>query len=184
MKKILVYLAVICGIAACETDGNNASRFDDVIASFDMAQMDQDQFVAALTTEMLCYNGVDIYTEREGWGTEVLGLVYGWNGILCSPDGTSKYVAKYPPIAPEILSGVICTNGRWSYDQKMGEFTIDTRSDKLVARVVYFKYPRLILEGVRSGYRRYVFRWDCFFSKEDPQALLDSCTHFVDANEK
>ena len=183
MKKMLMLLAVMCCITACEDDGNNSSRFDDLITSFDLSQMDQTQFVEVLTSEMLCYNDVDIYEEGYGWGAETVGLVLGWYGILCAPDGTSKYVTKYPPIAPEIISGVVCTNGRWTYDQKMCEFTIDaSQYDKIEAKVVYFKYPRLILEGTFGKYR-YVLRWDCTFSKDDPQALLDSCTSFIDVKE-
>lgn len=181
MKKILVFLAVVCCITACEKD-NNSSRYDDLISSFDLSQMDQTQFVQALTTEVLCFNDADAYVEGFGWGCDRLGVVYGWRGILCAPDGTSNYFRISPPfIGPIEAPKVICICGQWTFDSHTSMFTIDASQDyKIEAKVVYYKYPRLILDGMLGHHGR--FRWDCFFSKEDPQALLDSCDSFVDAN--
>lgn len=181
MKHIVLLIAFACCITACEKD-NNSSRFDDLISSFDLSQMDQDQFVAALTTDMLCVNDVDIYEEGFGWGYMVDGLVFGWYGILCNPDGTSKYIATHEPriSAPEVS----CVSGKWTYNTEMGEFSVDrNRDNKIVAKVVYYQYPRVILEGIFTSVKNLRFQWDCSFSKENPQKLLDRCTIFIDVDE-
>lgn len=186
MKHIVLLIAFACCITACEKD-NNSSRFDDLISSFDLSQMDQDQFVAALTTDMLCVNDVDIYTKDQGWGALVDGGGSpGWLGILCSSDGTSKFIAEFAPTGR--LEGIYCTSGHWEYSSHTGDFIIDTFknnniTNNMKAKIVYYKYPRLILEGVRGNDSWMMYRWDCSFSKEDPQKLLDSCTIFIDVDE-
>ncbi|MBQ5638687.1 MAG: hypothetical protein IIV06_06505 [Alistipes sp.] len=166
MKKAILLMATLCCFVACERD----------------EMIDHDSFVNALTTEVLDDTDFDVYDEQWGWGIPE-GGIFGWRGIICNPDGSSKYITTWAPTG--LHEGVLCTSGRWTYDSQTRMFTIDTYryGRRIEAKVIYYKYPRVILEGRNTDQKSYLVRWDCSFRKEGAQELLDSCTLFMDADE-
>lgn len=176
MLALLALFAV-----SCENNDNTSldnAPFDDVIADFDVKEMDQAQFETALTTEVLSMNKVVIYTKEQGWGALIDGGTFGWIGLLCNTDGTSRYVFELQPTGQ--YEGIRCVNGKWSYNQATQEFTIHSSQNyKIRAKVIYYRHPRVILEGRKEAYKSYRFRWDCVFGEMDAEELLASCTDFV-----
>lgn len=180
MKRLLILLAAVIGFAACESDEQSSAPFDDVIADFDVQEMDQAQFESILVIEGMQINQLVIKYKDAKWG-DALYHPDGYNAFgkafLFYENGTSKFIDDYNPTGRK--EGVLCVTGRWSYDHQTQMLVAHkgTRA-RMIAKVLYYRHPRVILEGILEDLEDYKIRWDCTVGVENPEALLESCTIF------
>lgn len=180
MKKICFLLFAMFSFVACETDEQTPAPFDDVIADFDISEMDQVQFEQALVAGGLSVN--QWINKKEGfeWG-ERYTFPIGYDGVgdayLFYKDGTSKCIREYFPYGT--YEGIMCVTGKWSYNPQTQMLIANKTTDaRIIVKVLYYRHPRVILEGIVEDLSDNKIRMDCTIGIEDPEALLESCTIF------
>ena len=166
MKKYLLILAAALSFAACDNSEEPSAPFDDLIAGFDIAKMDQVQFVDALTSSFVEEVDGMVHMPNQGWIplAELLGrnvinyLFYADGGCwACLPFNNG-----IGPLCPPYHAQVT-----WGYDATTSELLLGETNKK---KILYYKNDRLILEhiayDVNGGKRTYRVVYQLHFGEE------------------
>lgn len=176
MKKYILILAAALGFAACDKSEVSSAPFDDIIAGFDISQMDQVAFEQLLTTDALTTHGFHFYcSDCHRWDCSLHRLIGigPSEGLILQKDGSCY--AIYDVSSTYGYEVILPLYGIWHYERESSKLTVEIKSNpgSFSCKVVYFKYPKLILEGT-GPHEGCIHRYEYHFgemSKEDFDTL-------------
>ena len=153
MKKYILILAAVLSFAACDNSEEPLAPFDDLIAGFDIAKMDQAQLVDALTSSFIVeVEAMHRFPSSSDWTAEVDG--YQSHRYLFNLDG-SGWVCYDNSLALGLhipYHMAFC----WVYNANKGEIQLFYEGLSEIGdtlKVLYYKGDCLITEegSIQNG---------------------------------